>query len=154
MEPRDIACLMKIKNIYGGSVKSTGRADAVRYRLHHDEGITKIINDLNGLLYNPIRINQFQKLCILHNIKYIEPKPLEYNSRYLAGLFDSDGSIYLNIKSQQVFITITQKSRVLLDIISNVYGGKVYSANANTTAFKLIVSRKADTINLIDNYFH
>jgi len=154
VEPRDIACLMKVKNRYGGSVKSTSHADAVRYRLHHNEGIKQVINDLNGLFYNPTRINQFQKICILHNIKYIEPMPLDYNSRYLAGLFDSDGSIYLNIKSQQVFITISQKSRVLLDIVSSVYGGTVYSANASNTAFKWTVSRKSDNLNLINNYFH
>lgn len=154
MEPRDIACLMKVKNRYGGSVKSTSHSNAVRYRLHHNEGIIKVIKDLNGLFYNPTRIDQFHKFCILHNIKYIEPIPLEFNSRYLAGLFDSDGSIYLNIKSQQVFITISQKSRVLLDIISSVYGGKVYSANANNTAFKWTVSRKEDNLRLIENYFH
>jgi intein/homing endonuclease len=100
------------------------------------KALKNVIKDLNGLLYNPTRIEQFKKICTLNNIEYIESRPLDFNSNYLAGLFDSDGSIYLNIKSQQVFITISQKSRVLLDIIANVYGGRVYSANANNTAFK------------------
>jgi hypothetical protein len=136
MEIRDLACLYKIKNRYGGSIKPTSHAAAVRYRLHHMAGITAVLKDLNGLLYNPIRIAQFKKISTLYNIEYLPSITLEYNSGYLAGLFDSDGSIYLNITSQQVFVTISQKSRELLDIITPVYGGTVYSANANKTAFK------------------
>lgn len=152
MEPRDIACLYKIKNRYGGTIKAS--SNAVRYRLHHIQGITAVINDLNGLLYNFIRITQFQKVCKLLDIQYISPSLLEYNSRYLAGLFDSDGRIYLNISSQQVFITISQKNRELLDIIAKVYGGTVYSAAKNDSAFKWTVSRKADVICLINDYFN
>jgi hypothetical protein len=136
MEYRDVACLHKIKTRYGGSIKSTGHAAANRYRLHHKAGIIAVVNDINGLLYNPIRNAQFHKICRLYNIEYTPNITLEYNSGYLAGLFDSDGSIYLNITSQQVFITISQKNRELLDIIAQVYGGTVYSANANKTAFK------------------
>jgi hypothetical protein len=136
MEIRDIACLYKIKNRYGGSIKHTSHAAANRYRLHHMAGITAVLNDINGLLYNPVRIAQFKKISTLYNIEYLPSVTLEYNSGYLAGLFDSDGSIYLNILSQQVFVTISQKSRELLDIITPVYGGTVYSANANKTAFK------------------
>lgn len=152
MEIRDRACLYKIKERYGGSIKATSHAAAIRYRLHHKAGIIAVLNDLNGLLYNPVRIEQFQKICSLYNISFIPSVNLEYNSRYLAGLFDSDGSIYLNITSQQVFITISQKRRVLLDTISQVYGGTVYSWN--NTAFKWTVSRKAEILYLIDNYFH
>lgn len=79
---------------------------------------------------------------------------MKYNSGYLAGLLDSDGSIYLNIKSQQVFITITQKNRELLDIIATVYGGVIYSSNADNNAFKGVISKKMDVLYIIDNYFH
>ena len=154
MEPRDIACLYKIKNRYGGAIKATSHASAVRYRLHHLAGILSIINDLNGLLYNPIRIAQFKKVCFLYNIQYISPNPLKYNSGYLAGLFDSDGSVYLSLSSQQIFITVTQKNRALLDIIATVYGGTVYSSGVKNKAFKWTISKKADVLSLIDNYFH
>jgi hypothetical protein len=136
MEPGDIACLCKIKNRYGGSIKATSHASAIRYRVHHLAGITAVLNDLNGLLYNPVRIAQFQKICSLYNIQYNISNPLEYNSGYLAGLFDSDGSINLNIQSQQIFITLTQKNRELLNTIANVYGGNIYSSNAHNGAFK------------------
>lgn len=154
MEPRDIACLVKIKDRYGGSIKPTSHAKTLRFRLHHRAGIEMVIKDLNGLFYNYVRIEQFQKICSLYNIEYIASHPLEYDSRYLAGLFDSDGCIYLNITSQQVFITISQKSQELLEIIAKVYGGTITSAGVNKPAFKWTVSRKADVLSLIDNYFH
>lgn len=154
MELRDEACLYKLKHRYGGSVKATSHAKALRFRLHHKAGILAVINDLNGLLYNPVRIQQFQKVCALYNVTYLTPSPLEYISAYMSGLFDSDGSINLNITSQQVFITITQKSPELLDIIASVYGGKVYSCNAKNTAYKWTVCRKSEVLSLINDYFH
>ena len=136
IEVRDIACLIKFKNRYGGSIKSISNGNAFRYRLHHKQGLIQFITDINGILYNPTRIEQFIKLCNLYNIDFITSPTLDFHSAYISGLFDTDGSIYMNISSYQVFISISQKRRYLLDIICNVYGGKVYSANKNKTAFK------------------
>ena len=154
MEPRDIACLYKIKQRYGGSVKATSHAKAVRFRLHHMAGIQQVIKDVNGLIQNPVRLLQFKKVCLLYNVETIPSIELKYDSAYLSGLFDTDGSVYFNKKSMQVFITVTQKGRELLDILVPVYGGVVRSSNKNATAFKWTVSKKMDVLNLIDNYFH
>ena len=154
MEPRDIACLYKIKQRYGGSVKATSHAKAVRFRLHHMAGIQQVIKDVNGLIQNPVRLLQFKKVCNLYNVETIPSVELKYDSAYLSGLFDTDGSVYFNKKSMQVFITVTQKGRELLDILVPVYGGVVRSSNKNATAFKWTVSKKMDVLNLIDNYFH
>ena len=154
MEPRDIACLYKIKQRYGGSVKATSHAKAIRFRLHHMAGIQLVIKDVNGLIQNPVRFAQFKKVCELYNVETITTKPLTYNSAYLSGLFDTDGSVYFNKKSIQVFITVSQKGRELLDILVPVYGGVVRSSNKNATAFKWTVSKKSDVLSLIDNYFH
>jgi hypothetical protein len=154
MEPRDIACLYKMKQRYGGSVKATSHAKAVRFRLHHMAGIQLVIKDLNGLIQNPVRFAQLKKVCELYSIKTISPIALTYNSAYLSGLFDSDGSVYYNKKSMQVFITVSQKRRELLDILVPVYGGVVRSSNKNATAFKWTVSKKSEVLWLIDNYFH
>ena len=154
MEPRDIACLYKIKQRYGGSVKATSHAKAVRFRLHHMAGIQQVIKDVNGLIQNPVRLLQFKKVCLLYHVETIPSIELKYDSAYLSGLFDTDGSVYFNKKSMQVFITVTQKGRELLDILVPVYGGVVRSSNKNATAFKWTVSKKMDVLNLIDNYFH
>ena len=154
MGPRDIACLYKMKQRYGGSVKATSHARAVRFRLHHKAGILQVINDVNGLILNPVRYLQLKKVCNIYNIDVLPSVILEYNSAYLSGLFDSDGSVYYNKQSMQVFITVSQKGRELLDILVPVFGGVVRPSNKNATAFKWTVSKKQDILNLIDNYFH
>jgi hypothetical protein len=40
---------------------------------------------------------------------------------------DSDGSIYLNIESVQIFITASQKNKLLLDPLVTLYGGTIYT---------------------------
>ena len=154
MEPRDIACLYKLKQRYGGSVKATSHAKAVRFRLHNLKGILQVIKDINGLIQNPVRFAQFKKICKIYQVETNFKIPLKYNSAYLSGLFDTDGSVYYNKKSKQVFISVTQKGRELLDILVAVYGGVVRSSNKNATAFKWTVSKKNEVLSLIDNYFH
>lgn len=154
MEPRDIACLLKIQQRYGGSVKTTSHAKAVRFRLHHLAGIRQVINDVNGLIINPVRLAQLEKICTIYNVEPLPPVELQYSSAYLSGLFDTDGSVYYNKKSMQVFITVSQKSRYLLDILASIYGGKVLSSNASKTAFKWTVYKKSEVVDIIDGYFH
>lgn len=154
MGARDIACLYKLKQRYGGSVKATSHARAIRFRLHHMAGIQQVIKDVNGLIQNPVRFVQFKKVCNIYNIDVLPSVELKYSSAYLSGLFDSDGSVYYNKQSMQVFITVTQKGRELLDKLVPVYGGVVRSSNKNSTAFKWTVSKKIDILSLIDNYFH
>ena len=52
-----------------------------------------------------------------------------------AGLSEGagEGSIYLNLASSQIYLTAGQKNKYLLDIISELYGGKVY---IEKTSFK------------------
>ena len=89
MEPRDIACLYKMKQRYGGSVKATSHAKAVRFRLHHMSGIQLVIKDVNGLIQNPVRFAQLKRVCELYNVEVLSPIPLNYNSAYLSGLIDT-----------------------------------------------------------------
>lgn len=142
MEPRDIACLYKLKQRYGGSVKATPHAKAIRFRLHNMAGIRQVIKDINGLIQNPVRLAQLKRVCSIYNIEIIPTVELSYNSAYLSGLFDTDGSVYFNKQSMQVFITVTQKGIELLDILVPVYGGTVRSSNKNATAFLPVLSSK------------
>ena len=153
IEPRDVHCLTQIKQWYGGYIRPFSHTSALRYRLHHKEGLLKLIHDLNGLIQNPVRQAQLYKVCALYDITTVPSEPLTYSSRYLAGLFDSDGSVYYNAASIQTFITLSQKGRYLLDLIQSIYGGKVYFANADKSAYKWSISKKAEVINIIETYF-
>jgi hypothetical protein len=80
MDIRDERALQIIKNIYGGSIKLRSNANALRYRLHHKEGLLKLINDVNGLIRNPNRLVQLNKICIKYDLNLIFPEKLTHNN--------------------------------------------------------------------------
>jgi hypothetical protein len=79
MDARDVKALNEIKQKYGGSIKPISNANAVRYKLRHKQGLISLINDVNGLIRNPARLLQMNKLCVKYDIALIYPKPLTFN---------------------------------------------------------------------------
>jgi hypothetical protein len=96
---------------------------------------------------------QMNKLCVKYNIELLYPKPLTFNNGWLSGFIDSDGSVYFNEGSEQVFIGISQKNKYLLDPLIDLYGGRIDIQSPKTEAFKYYIYRKIELFNLIDNYF-
>jgi alanine-alpha-ketoisovalerate/valine-pyruvate aminotransferase len=80
MDIRDERALQAVKNVYGGSIKLRSGANALRYRLHHKEGLLKLINDVNGLIRNPIRLIQLNSICDKYEIILIYPEKLTSDS--------------------------------------------------------------------------
>jgi len=153
MDARDAKALYEIKHKYGGTIKPISGANAVRYKLRHKKGLISLINDINGLIRNPARLLQMNKLCEKYGINLKYPGPLTFNDGWLSGFIDSDGSIYYNEASGQVFIGLTQKNRYLLEPLIAIYEGRVDILSPKIEAFKYVTYRKAELFNLIDNYF-
>ena len=149
---RDVRCLNVIKQKYGGSIKIRANQNHLRYRLHHKKGLLKLIGDVNGLIRNPIRIIQLAKICDKYSIFFSYPEELVYNNGWLSGFFDSDGSVYINIISTQINITVGQKNKLILDNLAKIYGGSVYISKGKEH-FKWIVYRKKEVLDLLD-YFN
>jgi len=78
MELRDKHCLYQIKQKFGGSVKLRAGNNHLRYRLHNKAGLLDLINAVNGLIRNPVRIIQLGKICLNYDISLIDPQPLTY----------------------------------------------------------------------------
>lgn len=152
MELRDKHCLYQIKDKFGGSVKLRAGDNHLRYRLHHKAGLLNLINAVNGLIRNPVRILQLGKICEKYGIELIAPQPLTYNDGWFAGFFDSDGSIYMNELSGQLYITVSQKNKFLLSALVELYGGSIY-VMVKQGAFKWTCYRKNDILSLANNYF-
>jgi hypothetical protein len=150
METRDKHCLYQIKQKFGGSIKLRSGINWLRYRLHHKKGLLNLIHAINGEIRNPIRLLQLNKICEIYDISVIQPYTLTYNNGWFSGFFDSDGSIYLNLKSFQIFITTSQKNKFLLDLLPELYGGNIY---IQKKSFKWIVYKKLEIIKLLD-YFN
>lgn len=154
MDARDKKVLYEIKHKYGGSVKQVSNANAYKFKLRHRRGLISLVNDVNGLIRNPIRLLQMNKICVKFNIELKYANPLTFNNGWLSGFIDSDGSIYFNEASGQVFIGITQKNRYLLEPLISIYGGRVDILSPKIEAFKYVIYRKKELFNLIDNYFN
>ena len=153
MDVRDKKALYEVKYKYGGSIKPVSGAKALKYKLRNKKGLVYLINDINGLIRNPTRLLQMNKLCDKYEIDLKYPKPLTYNNGWLSGFIDSDGSVYLNEKSGQIFISITQKNRFLLEPLTHLYGGRIDILSPKIEAFKYVIYRKNELYSLIDNYF-
>jgi hypothetical protein len=110
-----------------------------------------LINSVNGLIRNPTRILQLGKICEKYEINLKYPQPLTYYNGWLSGFIDSDGSIYLCTTSRQVLITASQKNKLLLDPLVELYGGQIYVLS-KVQAFKWTVFKKNQVLDLI-KYF-
>ena len=153
MDVRDKKALYLVLHKYGGSIKSVSGAKALKYKLRNKKGLLNLINDINGLIRNPTRLLQINKLCVKYEIELRYPKPLTYHNGWLSGFIDSDGSVYLNEKSGQIFISVSQKNRFLLEPLIPLYGGRIDILSPKIEAFKYVVYRKNELFLLIDNYF-
>jgi hypothetical protein len=80
MDIKDKSLLYLIKHKYGGFIKEISGSNALKYKLQNPKGLINLINDINGLIRNPIRMLQLHKICVKNNIKLLDPLPLTYNS--------------------------------------------------------------------------
>ena len=149
MDLRDEHALYIIKNVYGGSVKLVSGERAIRYSLRHKEGFLALVRDVNGEIRNSYRIMQLNKICLKYEIPLVLPNKLEKDNGWLSGLFDSDGSISINKTTGQVSITITQKTKEMLDYIVEIYGGSIY-IDRTSNNYKWYISNKEELLKFIE----
>ena len=152
MDIRDERALQTVKNIYGGSIKLRSNTNALRYRLHHKDGLLNLINNVNGQIRNPNRLVQLNKICLKYNINFIWPVKLTLDSGWLSGFFDADGTITINKSNWQLSISANQKISELLIPLVELYGGHVYIDSGSSKSFKWYITKKEDILKLID-YF-
>ena len=115
MDARDKKVLYLIQHKYGGTVKQISNALAFKYKLRNRAGLIALINDVNGLIRNPTRLLQMNKLCVKFSLELKYPDNLTFNNGWFSGFIDSDGSVYYSESSGQVFIGISQKNKYLLE---------------------------------------
>lgn len=150
---RDKKVLYDLVHKFGGSIHTIANKNAVKYQISHKKGLIALLEGVNGLIRNPVKLLQMNKICQNYNIELLYPKSLTYNNGWLSGFIDADGSISLNEENGQVLIEITQKNKYLLDPLVNIYGGRIKIISSRTEAFNYIIYRKIELFNLIDTYF-
>ena len=152
MDVRDEHCLNIIKNKYGGSIKLRSNANALRYRLHHKAGLISLVNDVNGLIRNPNRIIQLNKICNHYNLIFLFPSKLISHNSLLSGIFDADGIVTINKPNSQLSISVSQKTFQILEPLVELYGGNIYIDRGKYESFKWYVTERKSILNLIE-YF-
>jgi NADH dehydrogenase/LAGLIDADG endonuclease len=151
MDLRDEHPLQIIKNVYGGTIILVSGKRVLRYRLRHKAGFLALVHDINGEIRNSKRLMQLNKICIKYEISLIYPQSLTYSNGWLSGFFDADGTISLNSANGQLAISLTQKTRELLEPLIELYGGNIY-IDRTSNNFKWYITNKENILNLIE-YF-
>lgn len=81
---------------FGGSLKSRAGGHSIRYRLQ-GKGLFSMMRLLNGRHQNVVRQEQWQLLMNDYDFHY-DAKPFSWDSGYMAGLFDGNGNIQIEVK--------------------------------------------------------
>ena len=152
MDIRDEHALQIIKNVYGGSIKLRSGANALRYRLHHKEGLLKLIKDINGHIRNSNRLVQLNRICHKYELDLIYSEKLTFYNGWLSGFFDSDGTVTINKSNTQLSISASQKTSEILQPLVDLYGGNIYIDRGSSQSFKWYITKREDILKLIE-YF-
>jgi hypothetical protein len=78
MDIRDKKALFDIKHKFGGSIRTVAKANALKYQISHKKGLIALLEAVNGLIRNPSKLLQMNKLCVKYNIELLYPKPLTF----------------------------------------------------------------------------
>jgi LAGLIDADG endonuclease len=158
----DEKVLRILQNKFGGNVHARAGLKAIRYRSQNKNTVYKIIQCLNGLVINNIRLAQLHKACLAFNIPIKDPIFPDNHSAYISGLLDADGyinmykSFYNNREAAtyryQLTIAISNKSLCNIDFLSKVIGGKCYFDKKLNGHYKWVANSKLLHLKLYD-YF-
>lgn len=142
----DLHALALIKQKLGGSIKLRSGAKAIRYRLHNNIGMMRLIDRINGKIRHSSRLKQLEKVCILLNVPIIYPKNITINNGWFAGFFDADGTITYSIKNDYPQLTISVTNKLLVDVINfqNIFNGNIYFDKSQNGYYKWSVQSKSD----------
>lgn len=144
----DEGTLFWIKKKFGGSINLRSGAKAHRWRSRKKNVVLNILEQLNGYLVNPVRVNQFRKALNFYNFPFLESfnkDTISVYSSYLSGFFDGDGSISLVVSRKGLPKSLTN--------ISDDYGKVqrlIYSRGNNQLQIKCTCKEKI----IIDNFLN
>lgn len=153
LHKKEISALYYIKSVLGGSV-SQKTENSYRWRLHNKAGITNLINRINGKLLTESKKLRLIAVCKLESYPILVKDSftdLSTNS-WFCGFFDAEGSINYNTKNNQPNLSVSQKTRDVLDKICKQFNGNVYY-DKSWNGYIYYISQTGDLENLF-KYFN
>lgn len=154
MESCDEPCLRKLQNKLGGSLKPRSGVNALRWRMHNKIGMIALVNMVNGHIRHNNRLAQLHRVCLALNITPLTPNLiLDTNNAWFAGLFDSDGTININVSSHpQLTISVCNKHEINVKDLKIVFGGNIYFDSAQNGYYKWCIQDREGAM-LMLKYF-
>lgn len=151
---KDEMVLFKLKQQYGGSIKPRAGLNSLRWRLHNKKGMVSLCNDVNGFIRHPVRLSQFQKVCLQLGLQPNKPDFLHLNHGWFRGMFDADGTVTQNERtsSPQITISVTQKEKIVPQAFYDFFGGSLYFDKRQNGYWKWSVQSKPIVLYMIE-YF-
>jgi hypothetical protein len=150
---RDMQTAQMLKDRLGGNLNILSGNKAVRFKLHKYDAIVSLVNNINGLIRTPNRIEQLKLVCLNYGIEYKDPIKLEFNNAWFSGFFDADGHVSYNKSHGSVNLCITQKNEKLLLELASIYNGKVYNHYKSSNNYRFIITNKSSVLTILNDYF-
>jgi len=152
----DEKTLLLIKQKLGGSVKLRSGVQAVRYRLHHIEGIKDLVNRINGNIRTKSRSVQLEAMCLKLNIILRSPESLNLTNYWFMGYFDAEGCITANFNcfenkplskliTRGITISISSKLKENLEPFK-LLSGNIYYDKSNYGRYIWAVTWPSNTV--------
>jgi LAGLIDADG-like domain len=100
----DLALLEQLESQFGGAIRKVANKKANRWILNSKNAkngrqtLVELTQGLNGQIRNSVRLEQFKQLCQVFGLPFKAPEKLTSKNGYIAGLFCSDGTVYLNAR--------------------------------------------------------
>lgn len=152
----DLALLRYIQHKLGGSIKMRSGAKAYRYRLQNKQGMTTLIQNINGHIRHSARLLQLHRVCQQLNFPVIQPVSLISSpaSNWFAGFFDADGTINISMKNlrPQLTIRVVNKHLINVEWYRTVFGGNIYFDRSQNGYYQWSVQSREDIMKML-NYF-
>lgn len=152
LDLRDQKALYLIKQQFGGSIKLRSGSNSIRYRLHHKDGMIKLINAINGNIRNSKRLLQLHQVCSILNIPIKLPIKLDKDNSWFTGFFDADGTITMSIKNNipQLTISVSNKLSIDIEYFKNIFNGNIYFDKSQNGYYIWTIQSKDDVLNFIN----
>ena len=152
----DEKALRYIQNKIGGSIKLRSGVKALRWRLHHKQGMVHLIHLIHGNIRNSARWIQLHKLCTHFGIPCLTPISLHNQHSWFSGYFDADGTITFSLKGEhqnpQLTISVTSKNIIDVQPFKDIFGGNIYFDKSQNGYYKWSVQSRQDVLRIRD-YF-
>ncbi len=152
MHKSEIQTLHFIKKNCGGSISSRKGVQAVRWRLHKEKQVLLVCEGLLGHIHTLKRQAQFKKICETYKLDYKIPECFTYENAWFSGFFCGEGCLYINKKTFQVTLSVSQKEKYILCQIQKLYNGNIFF-DISWYGWVWQVTKMADCNQLL-NYFH